>query len=77
MSLVKWTEITFDGVDVEQQLSDDDARVDEHDRTEERLDLVATQELDDPLSSTERENKQTPPKHNNRHLYVAAAADRD
>jgi len=37
--------ITFDGVDVEKDLSDDDTRVDEHHWTQERLDLVAAQEF--------------------------------
>lgn len=45
-------EVTFDGIDVEEDLSDDDARVDEHDRTEKRLDLVATQEFHNSLTSS-------------------------
>jgi len=51
-------EITFDGVDVEEDLSDNDARIDEHDRTEECLDPVATQEFHNSLTSSAHKTPQ-------------------
>ena len=45
-------EITFNGVDIKKDLSNNDAGVDEHDWTEKRLNLVATQEFHKSLTSS-------------------------
>jgi len=64
-------EITFHGVDIKKDLSDNDARVDEHDRTEQRLNLVATQEFHNSLTSSARRKKhQETPQRNSDILYL-------
>jgi len=49
---VEKVEITFDGVDVEKNLSNDDTGVNEYDCTQQRLNLVATQEFHNSLTSS-------------------------